>query len=245
MYNDKYCDICNKQGAIRSKKWNKYLCYKHYEQYRKYGYAIDNNQRTINDKNNITIDGDIAYIDIYNNRNELIYKAIIDAVDVNKIKDKKWRVSIKRNKPYVVSKPSIYLSRFILNYNGDKEVDHINGNVLDNRKSNLRIISHEENATNLKHKNNNKLQVRGVSYSTRDNVYKSDFCFRKKRFYTHSWKTLEEAVYCRYCFENELLKYRYKGNDERILSIINNLSEDKKKEIEKYVKERIEISYAN
>ena len=51
MYNDKYCDICNKQGVIRSKKWNKYLCYKHYEQYRKYGSCIDNRGKCTKQQN--------------------------------------------------------------------------------------------------------------------------------------------------------------------------------------------------
>lgn len=235
MFKDNFCDICNKMGAQNSKKYGKYLCHKHYNQYRKYGYAIDNNPRTVNDLNEINIIGDTAYINIYNNKNEVIYIAIIDADEVDKIKNKKWRASIKRGKPYIVSGHSIYLSRFILNYNGEQDVDHIDGDVLNNKKNNLRIISHNDNTKNLKHRYTNKCGIRGVSYSTRDKIYRVDFSCNNIRIYPKTWKTLEEAVYCRFYLEQKVLKkYRYTGNDEKILSIIEKLDLDKKNEIEKY-----------
>ena len=55
------------------------------------------------------------------------------------------------------------LSRWILNLEDpDLEVDHINGNPLDNRRRNLRIVSHQENMFNKKEYANNTSGVKGV-----------------------------------------------------------------------------------
>ncbi|MDD3545497.1 MAG: HNH endonuclease [Kiritimatiellae bacterium] len=48
------------------------------------------------------------------------------------------------------------LHRLILNAPRDKEVDHINGDSLDNRKANLRICDHAENLRNVKPRCNRK-----------------------------------------------------------------------------------------
>ena len=42
----------------------------------------------------------------------------------------------------------VFLHRVVLNYFGELEIDHINLNGLDNRKSNLRIVTRSENASN-------------------------------------------------------------------------------------------------
>lgn len=44
-----------------------------------------------------------------------------------------------------------------------KEVDHINGNKLDNRLTNLRLVSKSQNMQNMKVKKSNKLGIKGVS----------------------------------------------------------------------------------
>lgn len=55
------------------------------------------------------------------------------------------------------------LSRWILNLEDPNlEVDHINGNSLDNRRKNLRIVSHQENMFNKKEYANNTSGIKGV-----------------------------------------------------------------------------------
>ena len=87
------CDICGRpiKNKIRSHGYT--LCNKHYKQLKKYGKFLDNNPRTLLDKNEYHIDGDITYIDLYDNRCNVIAKAIIDTEDLNKVKYTKWKLS--------------------------------------------------------------------------------------------------------------------------------------------------------
>lgn len=56
------------------------------------------------------------------------------------------------------------LHRFILNYNGKNFIDHINGNKLDNRKSNLRIVTPKQNSMNKSSAKNSSSKYIGVYY---------------------------------------------------------------------------------
>ena len=235
---NKICDICGRQdkNVETYHNFNLNLCSKHYHQYHKYGKALDNNPRTCNDLNEIIIDGDIAKISIYNKDSEKIYETIIYKDDIDKVKDFKWKSSNKKGKIYIVSNKGEYLSRLILQCNNNKlQVDHINGNTLDNRKCNLRIVTQLENLNNCRPKNNNKIGIRGISiYNNKG--YGVDFFNNKKRFRTKTFKNISEAIYCRYLLEIKINPiYRYKENDELIFEYINQLDNNKKIELENYI----------
>ncbi len=79
--------------------------------------------------------------------------AIVDAEDYDRLSSYKWAVSKKRNNWYAKGRCgglTIKMHRVIMGLKkGDgKEVDHRNGNGLDNRKENLRLCSHAENLRN-------------------------------------------------------------------------------------------------
>lgn len=239
------CEACGREGAKKCSALGMYLCNKHWMQYRSYGYLKDNNPRSIDDLNEINIVDNEAWIDLYNRRNEKTFTVIIDAEDVEKVKGRKWRATIKRGKPYVITGHGagnlIYLARFLLNYSGEHEVDHIDGDTLNNKKSNLRIVTHQDNARNLKAKQRNKFGIRGVAYDKKCGKYTVDFSDKKIRYYMKPWNTLAEAVACRYYLElNVNPVFRFSGNDEKIASMISTLSEEQRYEIEQYVLNKLQ-----
>jgi hypothetical protein len=84
--------------------------------------------------------------------------ALVDDEDEFRILERKWRLIKRRSLDktgYAVSSRSphiIRMHRFLINAPEDFEVDHINGNTLDNRKENLRLATRSENAANRKAK---------------------------------------------------------------------------------------------
>lgn len=79
----------------------------------------------------------------------------IDIEDIPLINTRKWCVSVfKGGLKYITSSSRKYgnvrLNRFLVKCDKDLQVDHINRDTLDNRKSNLRIVSP---SVNLKNRN--------------------------------------------------------------------------------------------
>lgn len=106
-------------------------------------------------RNKIIIKGLIAEIFISSSHGN--YVAIIDKEDILKLGEGSWAVNkILKSKLYVRnSLTGQYLHRIILPT--DKEIDHIDGNPLNNRKSNLRECTHSENTRNIR-----KTTLKGV-----------------------------------------------------------------------------------
>lgn len=147
---EKKCKICGATENERIIKWvtaiGGYLCSKHKAQYYRYGKITDTTKRTTTDKNEIRILDDHAEIILRNSKQEITGIALIDLDDVEKCKNIKWTINIDG---YIRGgSEKIRLHRLILNYDGDLDVDHINRNIFDNRKANLRIVPRMINAQN-------------------------------------------------------------------------------------------------
>ena len=90
---------------------------------------------------------------------------------------------------------NIFLHRFIMNCPEGKEVDHINGDKLDNRKSNLRICTRSENAKNRRISKNNTSGFKGVHWHKGNKKWFAEICSNGKRIYGRGYNTKEEAFY--------------------------------------------------
>lgn len=244
-----HCEVCNVSSIEKSvcfrKLYNKYLCDKHYTQILKYGEFKDSNKRGVFDDNEIRLFDTYAEIDTYDQYGNLVETFILDTEDANKLNGRKWRTVYKLDKPYLFSgnqkSEKVYFHRLVLPTN--IQVDHINGNTLDNRKINLRAVTIQENMKNLKKKSTNKSGIRGVSFSNRDKGYKCDFTDEKSRFYFKNFERLEQSVYIRYlCEINFLKEFRNTSNDDLYFEHINKLSNEEKSELDDYFKSRTNTS---
>ena len=90
----------------------------------------------------------------------------IDKEDREKISKYRWRVDQATG--YVYSDfggIKVYLHRYIMGIHQNKDglvIDHINRNKLDNRRENLRIVTHAENLRNLSILSNNSTGYRNI-----------------------------------------------------------------------------------
>lgn len=121
----------------------------------------------------------------------------VDDEDFERLNKHKWHVE-KRGSGllYVFTRMDnkiISLHRFILK-NPHNPIDHINGDGLDNRKSNLRICSHAENMMNRKiHKNNNS-GFKGVYFDSPKKKYRAKIRFHSKFYHIGYYSSAIEAA---------------------------------------------------
>lgn len=137
-------------------------------------------------------------------------EVLIDSCNIEKIKNIFWHIrKVYDNYFSVVGydkqiKKEVFLHRYIMNFpNG--LIDHINKNPLDNRLSNLRVVSHSENMLNGTTPKNNVLQHKGIR--KRYNKYQARIMVNKKSISLGHFETLEEAIKERekYCKENNII----------------------------------------
>lgn len=166
--------VCSAPNC-NNKHYGKGYCHRHYDQYKTYGRILE---RTQKDPNEIVIYDDYAEIVLYNKNNIEVGRAIIDLEDINKVKDYKWHLN---SVGYVYNNKVGLLHRFLMNPSNDKVIDHKNGNPLDNRKSNLRICSIQQNNMNVpKQKGDTTSQFKGVCFNKQNKKWQVQICINGK-----------------------------------------------------------------
>src|ERR1044072_5764222 len=92
------------------------------------------------------------------------FRSLISDKDFERVKKHSWCKHINGGQ-CTINNHRVLLHRFIMGAKKGEIVDHINGNVLDNRRENLRIVDRSTNAHNWHKSRNPKSGFRGVYMS--------------------------------------------------------------------------------
>lgn len=201
------CCVCGNPAKTTWSGDGKEYCQKHYMQLYHHGHLLE---RTIYDRNSYidhTEEGYTECITYTKNFNES-YHVIIDIDKKEEVSKYKVYTRSHGGKQYAfISKngKKIFLHRFLMGlekeeYSINKVVDHINGNSLDNRVSNLRICSHKENAQNCR----TGSKVVGVGWLKYNKKWTARIMVNYKGVHLGNFDTYEEAVLARLQKEQEI-----------------------------------------
>ena len=118
------------------------------------------------------------------------YEAVVDDEDYEKLVSMgSWHYD--RYAKRVPQKKPVYMHRVILSAPDNKSVDHINGNKLDNRKSNLRLCEQSDNSANS---GNRTGKYKGVSWDKSRRKWIAFVCYQYKNINLGRFDNAEAAA---------------------------------------------------
>lgn len=136
-------------------------------------------------------------VPLFNRAGDVVAEALIDATDSDMVLKRRWR---RTAYGYAITgsplaRTDIPMHRLILGLErGDpRQGDHRNGDRLDNRRGNLRIVTNAQNAQNQASKGGAS-KHRGVSYIKRADRWIGYVKVSGRRYSTTRFKTEEEAA---------------------------------------------------
>ena len=166
-------------------------------------------------RNTYRIIDDICYIDCYKKDGSLKGSILIDSEDLNKVCMYQWHIEKSRENIYYGAASfkgrTIRIHRVLLET--PLQVDHINHNGLDNRKSNLRACTNAENNRNKKHINAISGYT-GIRYNEKTGSYYVRIMVDKKEISLGSYKFLHDALEARK--EGEIKYFKDFRYDDKI-----------------------------
>lgn len=127
--------------------------------------------------------------------------ALVDDDDFERVSQFKWNACHKRHTWYAhrskKAKPYRYtysMHRFIMDEPEGLEVDHIDGNGLNNQKSNLRIATRSQNACNRGKAAHNKSGFKGIFWSNKDKCWVAHITVHRQGIYLGGFKDKIKAA---------------------------------------------------
>lgn len=115
--------------------------------------------------------------------------ALVDDEDYDYISQWKWCVTTGR--AVRNNGTTVFMHRVIMKTPAGMEVDHIDGNSLNNQKSNLRNCSHNNNQKNMRI---SYKKYKGITYVGNVSGYKARLYCNGERIHLGFFKTEEEAA---------------------------------------------------
>lgn len=125
--------------------------------------------------------------------------AEVDDTDADLVSQHTWWAEAGRNTTYVQTnirredgrRGSIRLHTFLTGY---KYTDHVDGNGLNNRRSNLRPTDHIQNGHNLRSRTGNS-KYKGVHFDRTNKCWKAYITVNRKRINLGTYNTQEDGAH--------------------------------------------------
>lgn len=135
---------------------------------------------------------------------------IVDDEDFDLLSKHRWRIA----KGYALTriqwgKPDVLMHRLILGLkHGDpRQGDHINRDPLDNRRSNLRVLTQAQNQQNRGTRGTGTSQYRGVCWHARDRRWQASAKIGRKNFHIGLFADELEAARAAQAFRFERMPF--------------------------------------
>lgn len=122
--------------------------------------------------------------------------AILDKDDYDKLFDLGWCVN---SHGYAIAwnpklEKMVYMQQIIMGSSDDLQIDHIDGNRLNNRKYNLRFVTAQQNMMNEKLSKNNTSGVKGVHWHKVEEKWIANIGFNNKLIHLGYFDDFNDAV---------------------------------------------------
>lgn len=163
--------------GCKSKYYAKGYCERHYDQIKRYGKIINASNRTVFTPNPFVIEGNICRIVLFNKHGEQTGVVIIDTEDVNKCKKHKWFLSKRGYPTSRINGKLICLHKYIFSA---ENIDHIDRDRFNNRKSNLRECSYSQNIMNQTSRGGTG-RYKGVWFDKKNNKWAAAIRYNNER----------------------------------------------------------------
>jgi hypothetical protein len=131
--------------------------------------------------------------------------SLIDDDDADRVQDYKWTLFFnpRNGKRYAKrgiqckgkKQQTIYLHRFLMDAPAHLHVDHINGDGLDNRRTNLRLVTPSQNQYNMKRQADTATGFKGVQFDKRKKRYYARITSCGKTYALGGHSTAEAAAH--------------------------------------------------
>eukprot|EP00919_Chromeraceae_sp_WS-2016_P057197 GHVR01135600.1.p1 GENE.GHVR01135600.1~~GHVR01135600.1.p1 ORF type:complete len:202 (-),score=13.91 GHVR01135600.1:1905-2510(-) len=163
------------------------LCVKHSKRLKRNGHPLKLQNGIPQEPRKWKVKGDIATV-----KTPCGKKIIADAIDVPELGKHNWCLTngypSKRE-----GKNIVFLHRHLMKPEGGLCIDHINHNILDARRSNLRICTYQQNSSNRKEATG-KSKYKGVFFSKVSNKWTSIISHKRNRYHLGLFQKEKDAA---------------------------------------------------
>lgn len=133
--------------------------------------------------------------------------SLVDDEDFERLSKFRW---YKNTRGYVqrsINKGTIKMHRFVINTPIDMYTDHIDGDKLNNQKSNLRVCTSSQNQCNVGKRKDNTSGIRGVSWRKDMKKWAAYIVYMGENHHLGFFSNVKDAILARQ--KGEIL---YQGN---------------------------------